>query len=199
MSVHLKALTQTDLGEFKSLLGSSEFGGCFCAVWSSYDNAWESRCKDASQPNFEITKRNVLEGQHVGYLVYQGDTLIGWTGSGPKSSFPFLKTKLGSRLSESPETTWSIGCLAIREKVRGKGLSDKIVLAVIEEAQKNGAKTIEAYPTCPWDEPRAFRGSQRLYERIGFKVVGIDKDEESEILLMEYGTIIKAFTLENVN
>jgi|JI6StandDraft_1071083.scaffolds.fasta_scaffold632965_1 hypothetical protein len=45
-----------------------------------------------SQPNCLITKKRVEAGHHVGFLVYDGDLLVGWTGSGPKTDFPFLKT-----------------------------------------------------------------------------------------------------------
>lgn len=144
------------------------------------------RCKDPTQPNFIVTKRNIEEGKHVGYFVYQGDDLVGWTGSGRKSSFPLLNTKLGSRLSESPETTWSIGCLSVLEKFRGKGISDRVVTAIIEEARKDKAKILEAYPTRPWHEPRSYRGGHQLYERMGFKEKTNERDDEFEILLMQF-------------
>lgn len=124
MRLTLEALTPDKLNVFRDLLGSSEFGGCFCAVWTSYGDDWVERCHDKSQPNFYITKRNVEAGQHTGFLVYQKNDLIGWTGSGPKTSFPFLKTKLGSRLSEFSSKTWSVGCLAVKAAYRGKGMAD---------------------------------------------------------------------------
>lgn len=101
--MRLEALTVDKLDTFRTLLGSSDFGGCFCAVWTSYGDDWVQRCKDKSQPNFFITKKNVEDGRHAGYLVYDGPDLVGWTGSGPKTEFPWLKTKLGSRLSEFSE------------------------------------------------------------------------------------------------
>ena len=113
----LEALTVGKLGSFRELLGSNEFGGCFCAVWTSFGEDWGARCGDKSQPNFFITKKNIEDGRHVGFLVYQGGDLVGWTGSGPKTSFPFLKTKLGSRISEFTSEVWSVGCLAVKEKL----------------------------------------------------------------------------------
>ena len=43
---------------------------------------------------------------------------------------------------------------------------------------------LEAYPTRPFHEPRVFRGTYRLYQRLGFSEVGVDKDGEHEIVLM---------------
>ncbi|MBI5139039.1 hypothetical protein HZA26_00280 [Candidatus Nomurabacteria bacterium] len=85
--------------------------------------------------------------------------MVGWTGSGPKTDFPFLKEKLGSRLSAFSKTIWSIGCLAIKESFRGKGLSDLIIKAIIQEAIVARATEIEAYPVRPFHEPRIFQGS----------------------------------------
>lgn len=186
MRLTLESLKPEALGIFKNLLGSSEFGGCFCAVWTSHGDDWVARCQDQSQPNFFVTKKNVEEGRHVGYLVYQGVELVGWTGSGPKTDFPFLKTKLASRLSEFTRDIWSVGCLAIKEPFRGKGLADAIVNAVIDEAKAHGGKALEAYPTRPFHEPRVFRGTEKLYRRLGFIEVGAEKDDEYEILLMRF-------------
>ncbi len=183
--ISLRALKPEGLSDFRALLGSCEFGGCFCAIWSSYDNSWVSRCKDPAQPNYKITEARVLAGDNVGYLVYRDSELVGWTGSGPKSTFPFLAAKLASRLSPSTDNVWAVGCLAIKEGERGKGISEKIIAKVTDLAREAGASTIEAYPTRPWDEARSFRGSESLYRRLGFEERGKEKDGESEILLMQ--------------
>lgn len=183
-SIRLKALTTSNLDVFRDLLGSSEFGGCFCAVWTGFDETWEARCSDKEQPNFLITKKNVESGKHAGYLVYRGNELVGWTGSGPKTAFPFLKEKLGSRLSEFSEKIWSVGCLAVKESCRGRGLSELIVQAVAVEALKHHAHYLEAYPTRPFHEPRIFRGTHQLYCKLGFAESAVEKDGDFEIVLM---------------
>jgi GNAT superfamily N-acetyltransferase len=185
--VILSSLTPDKLDDFRDLLGSREFGGCFCAVWTSYGEDWASRCSDQSQPNFFITGKNVKEGRHAGYLVYQDKSLIGWTGSGPKTAFPYLKSKLGSRLSDYSSDIWSVGCLAVKESYRGNGVSDLIVRAVAKEASARGASFLEAYPTRRFHEPRIFRGSYTLYQRLGFLEAGAEKDEDHEIVLMRLG------------
>lgn len=185
MTLTLRPLKQDNLDAFRRLLGSSEFGGCFCAVWTSHGDDWGKRCQDPLQPNFTITQANVAQGKHVGYLVYQGEQLVAWTGSGPKAAFPFLSVKLGSRLSDCSETTWSIGCLAVAKEFRGKGLADAIVRATIEVAQRNGARTLESYPVRPFDESRVFRGTESLYRRLGFTEIASDRDSNHEILLMK--------------
>jgi GNAT superfamily N-acetyltransferase len=109
---------------------------------------------------------------------------VGWTGSGPKTAFPFLKAKLGSRISDFAPDVWSVGCLAIKEIYRGKGLADLVVQAVIQQATDQGAKALEAYPVRPFHEPRVFRGTYTLYQRLGFQEISAEKDDEHEVVLM---------------
>lgn len=186
MKLRLESLTPKKLPVFRQLLGSDDFGGCFCAVWTSHSDDWIARCQDKAQPNFLITKKNVEEGRHVGFLAYLSEDLIGWTGSGPKTAFPFLKTKLGSRLSDFSAETWSIGCLAVGGSFRGQGLAERIVQGVIDEAREHRAVAIEAYPVRPFDEPRIFRGTYQLYKKMGFAEAGAEKDGEHEIVLMKF-------------
>ena len=185
MSLRLESLRPENLAAFRALMGSKDFGGCFCAVWTSHGEDWSARCQDASQPNFEVTRKRVEAGAHTGFLVYRESELIGWTGAGPKTDFPFLEKKLASRLSNFSAEVWSIGCLALGAAFRGKGQADLIVEALIQEATKLGAKTLETYPTRPYDEGRVFRGTEALYRRHGFVEVGSEQDGEHEILLMQ--------------
>jgi len=185
--LRLVALTPETLAEFGELLGSQEFGGCFCAVWTAFGEDWSARCADPARPNLETTSDRVHQGHHVGYLVYQGQELVAWTGAGPKLGFPLLETKLGSRLSPMSSETWSLSCVAIAASARGRGLSEEVVEAVIAEARGAGAKSLEAYPTDPWDEPRSYRGAASTYARLGFEVLGRDPEGEGAILLMRRG------------
>jgi GNAT superfamily N-acetyltransferase len=187
----LEPLSEATLPLFGGLLSQSGFGGCFCAVWTAHGSDWGQRCSNPAKPNFDETTRRVREGEHVGFLVWALDPadpnsrrLVAWTGAGPKSGFPLMATKLGSRLSPMTPHVWSIGCLAIATEHRGSGLSERVVQAVVEEASRGGAVAVEAYPTDPWDEPRSYRGAQSTFARAGFSVVARDPDEEAEILVM---------------
>jgi GNAT superfamily N-acetyltransferase len=185
MTIRLERLAVERLDLFKDLLGSSDFGGCFCAFWTSYGPDWEARCSNAKQPNYAVTAADLKGGRHVGYFAYDGEKLIGWTGAGPKTSFPLLESKLGSRLSDFSPKTWSIGCIAIKSAFRGRGYPDKVVSAVIDLAVKSGAKAVEAYPVRPFHEPRVYRGTEGLYRRIGFEEISAEMDGDHSVLLMQ--------------
>jgi len=177
-------LTPERLDAFVELLGDGAFGGCFCAVWTAFDDDWAARCADPQRPNLAETRRRVLAGEHVGFLVYDDEALVGWTGSGPKSAFPLLESKLASRLSPISDDVWSIGCIAVAASERGSGLSTRIVDAVVESARDAAAHAVEAYPTATWDEPRSYRGAATTYREAGFEEAGREHDGDDDILLL---------------
>ena len=187
-TLSLEPLDEANLSTFAALLSGRGFGGCFCAVWTAHGSDWAQRCANPAKPNLEETTRRVLAGEHVGFLVWAAGEgsrrLVAWTGAGPKRGFPLLATKLGSRLSPTSAEVWSIGCLAIASEERGQGLSLGVVQALAQEAARQGASAIEAYPTDPWDEPRSYRGARSTFARAGFQVVARDPDGGSQILLM---------------
>ncbi len=182
--ISLAALSEEGAARFGAFLGRDCFGGCFCAVWTAHGEDWVKRCEDPDRPNLNETLRRLRAGEHVGYFASEGGEVVAWTGSGPKTSFPLLATKLGSRLSPMTSSVWSVGCIAIAAEHRGRGLSARVAQAVVDEARARGAKAIEAYPTRPWDEGRSYRGAQSTYEKLGLQVVEADPDGDSEILLM---------------
>ncbi len=182
--MRLESLSLKNFDSFSTLLSRTEFGGCYCAVWRSYDQTWIQRCKDPSRPNLKLTRDFFDQGLHMGFLVYENDELIGWTGSGVKTDFPILKEKLASRLTPFTSHIWSIGCIAIKENHRGKSKSKQIIEAVIMKAKEVKAEYIEAYPIEPWEESRSYRGSKKNYLNLGFEEFAYENDGSSKVLSM---------------
>ncbi len=183
-ALHLEPLTPAGLDTFAELLGASCFGGCFCAVWTSHDDTWAARCAYPSRPNLALTRAAVLAGRRAGYFVHADGALAGWIGAGPRTEFPLLEQKLGSRLGTHDAQTWAIGCLSFLPRFRGAGLAAHAVTDTIKLARDAGATHVEAYPTRPWDEPRSYRGAHTMYARLGFEIRSTDRDGDAEILLM---------------
>ncbi|MFA5139308.1 MAG: GNAT family N-acetyltransferase [Elusimicrobiota bacterium] len=177
----LVKLDSRRMGDFERLHSGKEFGGCFCAVWSSYGEDWEERCsKERRLENLEHTRSRVRRGTHVGFLAYRetDGAVVGWTGAGPKTSFPLLKEKPGSRAGAFDDSVWAIACLAIPFAYRSLGYARTMIELVVEQARAAGAKSIEAYPVDPSDDESAYRGTRKLYEALGFSVA------DSELLPM---------------
>lgn len=182
MSLRLRALRPADLGAFEALLGGTGFGGCFCAVWCHHGPDWGARCADPARPNLAATAADVRAGRRAGFLVELAGAVVAWTGAGPWSEFPGLDRRLGARLVPPEERAWVLGCLALAPAVRGRGLGEDIVRAVLDAARGAGAAHVDAFPTRPWDEPRSYRGALSTYGRLGFEERGAEADGEAEIV-----------------
>ena len=185
--LRLVTLDQRHIQQFERLMGGKEFGGCFCAVWHAYGPDWEARCKERSGENLKATVDLVANGGHAGYLVRRDDdgAFVGWTAAGPKTAFPFLKDRPGSRLGAWDDSVWAVACLAIAFAHRGRGYSLDIVKAVAELAKRAGAKSLEAYPLEPAPEGSEYRGSKKLYESAGLTLAEGEPAGESHALRME--------------
>ncbi|MBI4425344.1 MAG: GNAT family N-acetyltransferase [Elusimicrobia bacterium] len=185
--LRLSALDKRRMQDFEHLLSGKEFGGCFCAAWTNFDETWDERCRARPQENLEHTRSRVLNRAHVGFLVIRDSdgAVVAWTGSGPKTSFPRLKERPGSRTGAWDDGVWAIGCLAIGRSYRGLGYARQIVEALVEEARLAGAKAVEAYPVEPAGDDTAFRGKRAMYEALGFTVAGQEQDGNYSMLRME--------------
>lgn len=105
--LRLEPLSMSTFPAFADLLGGPDFGGCFCAVWTAFRDPADrgARCADPARPNLDETRRRVEAGEHVGFLVKDATQVVGWTGAGPKPSFPLLATSAspGMRRQAVPE------------------------------------------------------------------------------------------------
>lgn len=185
--LRLAPLDSRRLSDFENLLSGREFGGCYCAVWTAYDEGWSQRCRQRPHENLEHTRRRVRAGEHAGFLAYRevDGALVAWTGAGPKTSFPLLKEKPGSRLGAWEDSVWAVACLAVSFPHRGEGVAGRVIELVLEKARAAGARSVEAYPADPEGEEDAYRGARGLYERLGFSVAESEALGERKVLRME--------------
>jgi len=175
MTVHLVPVGVAELPDFFALHDRSCFGGCYCAVWTRFGDDWAQRCA-ARTPNRDAMEARVQAGHHIGFLARADDRTVGWTGAGPRHCFPGLASRAGARAHVPDGASWIIGCLAFHPEARGRGFADTTVAAVVQLAHDAGAACVDAFPVRPWDEPRSYRGSERLYARHGFDEVGAERE-----------------------
>jgi len=188
MNLKLNRLDGRRLQVFEQLMSGKEFGGCFCAVWhNSEDPAqWKERCSERPEENLQDTQARVEAGAHVGYLVSRevDGTIVGWTGSGPKTNFTKASWWPGSQMGPQDDSAWVVGCLAMGFEHRSRGYTREIVELLAEEAAKAGASVLEAYPTDPCNDDSAWCGNKALFQQAGFEIVEEHSLGERKILRM---------------
>ncbi len=110
-----------------------------------------------------------------GVVTYRDGVPVGWCSIGPRSEIPRLRdSRLIRPVDDVP--VWSIICVVVRTGHRRTGVTSPMLEGALEYAAANGAPAVEAYPVDPpgrMDLTMAFVGTKAMFERAGFRVVGV--------------------------
>ena len=140
-----RALCRGDWPVIETLFGANgACGGCWCMWWRvpMGGKTWESA---KGEPNRVAFRDLVESGAASGVLAFEGDTPIGWCAVGPRAAFPRVDRSKTLARAWSADT-WSLNCLYVPARWRGRGVATTLVAAAIELARQAGAGEIEAYP-----------------------------------------------------
>ncbi len=124
----------------------------------------------------EGAMRALCEREHPpGVVTYRDGVPVGWCSIGPRSEIPRLRdSRLIRPVDDVP--VWSIICVVVRTGHRRTGVTSPMLEGAVEYAAANGAPAVEAYPVDPpgrMDLTMAFVGTKAMFERAGFRVVGV--------------------------
>lgn len=119
-------------------------GGCWCMWWRvpMGGKTWDA-AKGA--PNRAAFRALVESGEASGVLALAGDVPVGWCAIGPRAAFPRIERSKPLARDWIP-STWSLNCLFVPARWRGRGVARALVAAAITLARDAGANEIEAYP-----------------------------------------------------
>lgn len=130
--------------------------------------------KDITDPSLrrEHAKKLVLAGKLTGYLLKDGDRVVGWVKAGDKCDFVDPDEMYGLFSGEKRYgEIKSLYCIDLIPEYRGKGIAPKILKKVIDDAKTEGYKYVEVYPSSDPKEKRNYRGHAGMYHDFGFKTV----------------------------
>ncbi len=130
------------------------------------------RQKGAANKN--AMKKLVARREQIGIIAYADNKPIGWCAVGPRENYIRLEnSRVLKRIDDKP--VWSVTCFFILKECRRKGISVKLLEAVIDFCRRKKAYAVEAYPIIPYDKnmPAAFAwtGILSSFTRAGFVVV----------------------------
>lgn len=137
---------------------------CWCMVWRA--TPAEAKRRDGPSRKAAIAGR-VSAGVPIGLLGYSGEEPVAWCSVAPRSTYRRLIDD-----DSSDEGIWSIACFFVVRRLRGQGMTRRIIQAAVEHARAHGASRVEAYPVDPDSPSYRFMGFVPVFEEAGFVEVG---------------------------
>lgn len=111
--------------------------------------------ENESQKNEDYWKEKFLNPEQCFYVAEEGGEFIATTGS-----------------KKIAEDNWMIIAVYVSPEFRGKNISQELINRIIDEAKNNGAVKVSLMVN------PIQKSAVRLYEKMGFKIVKIEKDQK---------------------
>lgn len=140
---------------------------CWCMVWRRMPRG---AARSDSGAKKEALRRQVDDETPIGILGYLDEEPSVWCSIAPRDTFRELG---GSGISlNASESVWSITCFFAPRRLRGNGITRRLISAAVEHARERGATVVEAYPVDLDSPSYKFMGVVSSFEGLGFKKVG---------------------------
>lgn len=124
--------------------------------------------KERREKAIELIQKGVMQG----YLAYLGNTVIGWCNVNDRKNYPYLTEmfrEIGYQTEEAADAKVKvIFCFLIAPEYRGKGVAQRLLDRVCEDAAHDGYAYIEVYPFADENFEFQYHGTSKMYERNGF-------------------------------
>ena len=138
---------------------------CWCMVFRAPPG--QSHARDNAEKKAEMQRR-VRAGEPVGILAYAGDEPVAWCSIAPVGTFQ----RLGKGIDPAREGVWALTCFFVPRRLRGQGLSRRLLQAAVDHARARGADSLEAYPVDPDSPSYGYLGRVPMFLAAGFEEVG---------------------------
>lgn len=112
---------------------------CWCMVWRATPE--EAKHTDGANRKAAIAKR-ITAGATLGLLGYPDEEPVAWCSVAPRSTYRRLVDD-----GNSDEGVWSIACFFVVRKLRGQGITQRIIAAAVDFARSRGASIVRLIPS----------------------------------------------------
>ena len=175
MHVAISPLTPDLWPAFEDIFGRQ--GACYGCWCTHFRLPPATRRDNDRERNKEHIRARIAAGPPPGLLAFAGDEAVGWMQIGPRHDVPeFNNAGRGSAPLDPADATdpavWAISCFFLRARVRGTGLTHRLVEEGLGFARQRGARFVEACPMTQSKSTRSiglFVGSTRVFEKAGFE------------------------------
>jgi ribosomal protein S18 acetylase RimI-like enzyme len=166
--MEIKRLSVDTLDDFleyfdhRAFLENKEWSGCYCQFYLAAEDTSVTG-EDQSANNRSLACSRVETGAMDGYLLYEGDSFLGWCAAASSMLFPAFP--------EADETLARILCFNIDPARRGEGLAGELLDLVIQDLTSRGFEALEAAPNHSGYSTKSYRGSSQMFLSRDFQKV----------------------------
>lgn len=144
-----------------------EWSACYCL--QSHLSREEDETCILKEERRQKAKEFVRQGVMTGYLIYDGDKVVGWCNAGDKLGYaPVCADEAFFTDPVEKGRIKVLYCIDIAPGYRGKGIAKTVMETFLADAQKEGYTYVEGYPFSDTKRDYQYRGPVRLYEKYGF-------------------------------
>lgn len=145
-----------------------EWSACYC-LQSHLSREEDENCI-LKEERRQKAKDLVQQGIMTGYLIYDGDKIVGWCNAGDK--FDYAPVCANDEFFTDQNEKGRIKvlyCMDIAPGYRGKGIAKSVMERFLTDAKEEGYLYAEGYPFTDTKRDYQYRGPVRLYEEYGFE------------------------------
>ncbi|MBP1882635.1 GNAT family N-acetyltransferase [Sinorhizobium mexicanum] len=182
ITLEFEPVTARRWQDFEQLFGRQ---GAFCGCWCvALRLPYAIRTRMSSDERKGFIKDRIAAGPPPGIIGYSEGAPVAWVQLGPRHDVPqfnsprTISRPLGDREAEDP-SVWALSCLFLLPRLRGNGVSHRLLGAAIDHARAGHARFLDA---CPIDHAKQSKsatlciGSTAIFDRAGFETVARRKD-----------------------
>ena len=123
----------------------------------------------------QAMRRLCARANPPGVVTYRDGEPVGWCNIGPCAEITRLvHSRLIRPIDDLP--VWSIVCVVVRAGHRRQNVTAPLPEGAVAYAASREALCVEAYPVDPpgrMNQTMAFVGTKSMFERVGFRAVGV--------------------------
>lgn len=175
MNITIKPLTPDMADEFiyyfdhDAFTDHEEWAACYCL--ESHLTPEENKRLIDKEDRREVARSLVKRGVMQGYLVYDGDHIVGWCNAGDKSGYREAFEAEGLLTDDHAGIRiMSLYCIDLAKDYQGKGIAKQLLERVLSDAHERGFNFVEGYPLTDTEFAYQYHAPLHLYEKYGFEV-----------------------------
>ena len=140
---------------------------CWCMVW----RATPEERKRPKRATYKSTLMGrVMDNVPIGILGYLDGEPVAWCSIAPRETY--LRLLPRGTPPDHLRDVWSIACFFVPARLRGQGVTGRLIDAAVAHARSRGAAVVEAYPVDAESPSYGFMGRVSSFAAAGFESAG---------------------------